>query len=293
MIQFYTLATILLWGFADLFYKKANAKEDKDSHLKTVITVGIVMGVQVLVTLIINNFDFNWMAIIKYLPVSLCYIGAMAVGYFGYKYIELSIASPIGNTSGAVATVLCLAFGFCTLSINEIIGLILIVIGIISLAIIDAKSDRENVELGLAKYKTSFIAISLPIFYCLFDALGTFLDAIYLDYQEILTENEALLSYEITFFIIGIILFAYLKLAKKESFKEIFRVNNITAAIFETLGQITYVYALASNSAVVATVVSSYCVISLLLSKVILKERLTKAQYLWITAICLGIVLTV
>ena len=40
----FALATTLLWGAADLFYKKGADARDRYSHLKTAIMVGLVMG---------------------------------------------------------------------------------------------------------------------------------------------------------------------------------------------------------------------------------------------------------
>ena len=45
------------------------------------------------------------------------------------------------------------------------------------------------------------------------------MDAIYLDKLELISEDAALIAYEYTFFIYGIILFIYLKLFKKEKLK--------------------------------------------------------------------------
>ena len=42
--------------------------------------------------------------------MSLLYIGSMALGYLGLRYIELSISSPICNSSGALVAVLTLVF---------------------------------------------------------------------------------------------------------------------------------------------------------------------------------------
>ena len=38
--------SILFWGIADLFYKKGTDPKDKYSHLRIIIMVGLVMGIQ-------------------------------------------------------------------------------------------------------------------------------------------------------------------------------------------------------------------------------------------------------
>ena len=59
------LLTFILWGFADLFYKKGNSKkDDKYSDLKTGIIVGIVMGLYSLIYMIVKKVEINIIDII-------------------------------------------------------------------------------------------------------------------------------------------------------------------------------------------------------------------------------------
>ena len=63
------------------------------------------------------------------------------------------------------------------------------------------------------------------------------------------------------------------------------------AAVCETAGQLTYVYAMSGNGAIAAPIISCVCVVSLVLSRIFLKEKLTRKQYIFISVILLGIVL--
>jgi drug/metabolite transporter (DMT)-like permease len=67
--------------------------------------------------------------------------------------------------------------------------------------------------------------------------------------------------------------------------------DKFAAAICETAGQLTYVYAMSGNGAIAAPSLSSVCVVSLLLSRIFLKEKLTKKQYLFISIIIVGILM--
>ena len=87
-----------------------NDSKDKHSHLKTGVIVGVVMGYHATIYMIYNNLSINIMDLIKYLPVSLCYIASMVIGYRGLKYLELSISSPIQNTSGVIVALLLIIF---------------------------------------------------------------------------------------------------------------------------------------------------------------------------------------
>ena len=95
----YSLLTFISWGVADLFYKKGNYTKERYNDIKTGIIVGIIMGIHAIWYMILNNVNMNLTEIISYLPVSLCYIFSMVIGYKALRYIELSIASPVQNTS--------------------------------------------------------------------------------------------------------------------------------------------------------------------------------------------------
>ncbi len=131
------------------------------------------------------------------------------------------------------------------------------------------------------------MAIIFPILYCIIDGIGTFADAFYLD--RVLTEAEANLSYEFTFMIVGIISFIYLTFVKKESFSFGKEKTKLYAAMFETFGQFFYVFAMAENSIVTAPLVASYSIVSVILSRIFLKEKLSKLQYAVIAAIMISI----
>ncbi len=281
----YAILTFFLWGIADLFYKKGNNEKDKYSHIKTGIMVGFVMGIHAIIYMIVNKIQFDILSLIKYLPVSLCYIISMIIGYKGLKYINLSISSPIQNSSGLITSLLlCLIFKV-KLSIYEIIGLTIMAIGV---WILSYTENKQSSKIVFKKLKLT--AIIFPIIYLIIDGAGTFLDAIYLDYNEILSEDMALISYEFTFLIYGIVSFIYLKL-KKENLSIKNEKNKLIASIFETMGQFTYVFAISSHSVITAPIVACYSALSCLLGRVFLKEKLSKWQYIALFLIFLGIIL--
>ncbi len=286
----YCILSFLCWGIADLFYKIGNnEKKDKYSHIKTGIIVGYVMGIHATIYLIVNHLDINLMDIVKYLPVSLCYIISMVIGYKGLKYIELSIASPIQNTSGVITALLLLVFFKEKYDLPAYIGILLVFIGLIIISVKEYKENR-NFDLKIYKKKITLLAVFLPLMYCLFDGLGTFLDGIYLDKMELISEDSALLSYEFTFFIYAIINYVYLSfkadklIYKKDSSK-------LIAAVLETAGQFFYVFAMADDSVIGATVIGSYFILSLILSRIFLKEKLNNTKYLGIAITSIGIII--
>ena len=116
-------------------------------------------------------------------------------------------------------------------------------------------------------------------------------------------EAVANTSYELTFALFALGLFIFMK-AKKVKFGSIFTKNEngktcfavghrdkLLAAVFETAGQFTYVYALGGVDAVAAPILSSVCVVSLVLSRIFLKEKLPKKTYFFIAIVIIGILL--
>ena len=108
----FSLLALLFWSGSDLFSKLGcYGEKDKTAHLKMVVAVGLVMGLHAAYMIFAQGVEINPEILWKYLPVSLLYILSMALGYVGLRYIELSISSPICNSSGAIVAILCLIGG--------------------------------------------------------------------------------------------------------------------------------------------------------------------------------------
>lgn len=288
------LITLLAWGTADLFYKMGNNEDEKDSALKTVIMVGLVMGLHAVgYYWLYQGIHYDWKNLIVYLPVSSMYILSMAVGYFGLRYIEVSISSPISNSSGAFVVLMSFFFMHANMKPLQWFAVIIIIIGMFLLGVFEKQeADAEFKKEGTVidkKYRISAIAIIFPIIYAILDATGTYLDGVYLDYRKILPEDQANMSYELTFLIVAIIVWVYLKVVKKETVN-IFKERTLgLAAIFETLGQFFYVGAMAGNSIIAAPMIASYSIVSIILARIFIKEKLNTKQYIVVAFIMLAI----
>ena len=290
-----SLITIVFWGGSDLFSKMGSKATDKYSHWKIVVAVGTVMGAHATIELLLGK-EFNIGDFITYSPAIIFYISSMILGYVGLRYIMLSVSSPICNSSGAVACILCLIFlgKEYMPDLLSWAGIVLVTIGVIGLAFVEKQLDTEAAELAKKeenqKYKAGFIAVFFPIFYCILDGLGTFADAIILD-RELVNEDSANIAYEYTFFIMAVISFIYVYVIKKEKFEVKFDGPKWVGALCETAGQFSYIYAIGDNPTVAAPMISAYCVFSVVLSRIILKEKLALKQYLIIFTVFTGIIL--
>lgn len=290
------IAALLCWSGSDLFSKLGcQDREDKYSHLKMLMAVGLVMGLHAAVEIFACGTEISIDVMLTYLPVSMLYILSMAIGYLGLRYIELSISSPICNSSGAIVAILIFATqGFKALSYGAIIAVVLVCIGVISLGITEANEDdelrRARQDEANRHYAKSWIAILLPVIYCLLDALGTFADTKVL---ELLNEDSANVAYELTFFFVGLVCAVYVLGIKRQKLIPKAEAPKYLGAVFETAGQLAYIYALADteHAGFAAPIISSYCVVSVLWSRIFLKEKLSKKHYASVLTVVVGIVI--
>ncbi|MBO5323057.1 MAG: DMT family transporter [Oscillospiraceae bacterium] len=295
---FFSIATALLWGTAELFYKKGALPDEKYSHLKICVWVGVVMGAHAIFTLLTQEINYNPINLLYYLPVSLLYIISMAFSYFGMRFLEESISDPIENTSGAICSLLCVLFLGDSLTPFTVAAIAVIVIGVLGVGFLENKGETPRKK-NLGK-KLAIVAFCMPFVYALLDAAGSFVDIFYLDdiastpligVTEDTIEDVANTSYELTFALFALCLFIFMK-AKKVKFGPIPKhKDKILAAVFETAGQFTYVYALSGNGVIAAPIISSVCVVSLLLSRIFLKEKLSWKTYAFIAVVIIGILL--
>ena len=321
MLWFFLIFSTLAWGIAEIFYKKGSLEKEKYSHLKITILVGFFMGAYATVILFTQGIDLKVFPknFLIYLPVSLCYIVSMICSYFGVRFIEESISDPIENTSGAVVPILCAVFLHQTLEIPAVVCIVVIAVGILCVGFFDKKGKEDRHR----KYgkKLAVWAIAMPFCYMILDAVGTFLDIFYTDgvdttllvnVTEDNLEHTANCAYEFTFLLVAIGLLIFLKIKGEKLFslgaaapqdgngeaaerkwyqKVLDQKWKILAAVFETAGQATYLFALSEGTGIAAVILGAGTIItSLILSRIFLKEKLTALQYVFIGIIMAGII---
>ena len=290
------LIALFCWSGSDLFSKiGCRDASDKYSHLKMVMAVGVVMGLHAGFEVFVNGVEINFGIILTYLPVSLLYILSMALGYLGLRYIELSVSSPICNSSGALVAVLTFIFvGLDDYSPLALFAVALVCVGAIGLGVVDSTEDAElraaRQQEGNYKYAKSWLALALPVAYCVLDAAGTFADNRVL---ETLNEDSANVAYELTFLFAAVVCFVYTVVVKKDRLIPKMEAPKYIGAVCETAGQFAYIYAIADTEhlAMSAPIISAYCAASVLWSRIFLKEKLSWKHYAMIGLIVAGIVI--
>ncbi len=311
----FAIIALLCWSGSDLFSKiGCQDARDRYSHLKMVMAVGLVMGLHAAYEIFFNGVEISGRVMMTYLPVSMLYILSMAIGYLGLRYIELSISSPICNSSGAIVAVLT----FLTAGISEdlpplaLVAVALVCVGVIALGVTESREDEElrraRQDASNHHYAKSWVALTIPVVYCLLDALGTFADSLVLFdeslpdvtsfrllfwHGEKLAEDSANVAYELTFLLMGIVCAVYVLGIRRQRLIPRDEAPKYTGAVFETIGQFFYISALADSAHVAfsAPIISSYCVASVIWSRLFLKEKLSRKHYASIALVVAGIII--
>ena len=325
----YSIIALFCWSGSDLFSKIGTKQDDKNSHWKIMFAVGIVMGIHFIITLIggaiikdpesVPKFvaslfytDFKLNDFLIYSPIAFVYILAMFIGYIGLRYIELSISSPICNSSGSLALVLCFIISKIwfkdspiEFNVPDLIGVILVAVGIISLGFVESREDDElrikRQEYSNRKYSKSFWAILIPVIYLIIDALGAvgdyLLGQLNSGEEELISEYASNSAFELTFLILAIVSFLWLFFKKKDAKSLLHNKAIYIGATFETIGQAFYMAVMfmvgagVEGAAAGMVIISAYCALSVLWSRIFLKEKLSYKHYIAIAITFIGIVL--
>ncbi len=317
------IIAMLCWSGSDIFSKVGSRQDDKLSHYKVGIAVGLVMGLHAIFEVVVRGVPFTFADIITYLPASFFYIVSMVVGYIGLRYIELSISSPICNGSGAVTAIMCMLFFGVTFNPDSdsnavflntpiIMGIIMIVLAIVSIGIIDNTEDEElRYQRQLKanrKYAKSLWAILLPVLYCILDSCGTFVDTLIADNYvagllasglsadaaDTRAGDVLNVAYEFTWFAVAIVFAIYAFVIKKEKITKDngkFELAKLAGGICETAGQVFYMMVIVKGYVPGYVIISAYCAVSLVWGRIFLKEKLSYKHYIALAIAFAGILI--
>ena len=262
--------------------------------------------------IIFGDIPISFSDIVNYLPASFFYIVSMVVGYVGLRYIELSISSPICNGSGAVTAIMCMLVYGVSFDPNYegngvflngpiIAGIVLIVVGIVALGFIENFEDEElrlkRQQASNRKYAKSFLAIFLPVLYCILDSCGTFVDTIIADGyvekigDELLAGDILNTAYELTWFAVAIVFAIYVFIIKREKVQVKSDGTKLLGGICETVGQVFYMMVIVAGYVPGYVIISAYCAVSMVWSRIFLKEKLSAKHYIALAMAFIGILI--
>ena len=300
---------IILWGITDILYKKSSDYNDPLSQYKAFVWIGMVMGLAGAIMAICSDTLHDSIMMVKdnlyLIPLCIFYALALFFGLLGAKHLDASVVSPLENIDGAITAIILYMFFFLTgkshvtdsIGIMDIIGTVAITTGVIFLGIQEHKLSKQemNLEEDKKKHRLGALALIFPIIYNLVDAVSMVAVGITVseETEVAIPDIDFFIFESLGFLVVAICMWLYMLIAKKYKYnpfkkKELVRCG---AATSETLGTMTYIFAVASNPILTAPITSSYCLVTVVLARIFLKERLTKKQYLSVAFVIVGIVL--
>ena len=304
-----TMSCIVLWGITDILLKKSLDCYDSLSQYKTFIWIGLVAVPTCIVIAFFSDTlsdSIRMVAKNPYLiPVNLIYVIAMFFGLLGAKYLDASVVSPLENTDGAITAIILYLFFFVTgrshvtdgIGAIDIIGTIAITVGVILIGIHEQKLSKQeiNVDEDKKKHRLGALALLFPICYNLADAVSMVVTGIIVsgEAEVSLPEIDYIFFECFAFFAVGILVWLYMLIAKKYVYNP-FKKTEFTrlgAATCETLGTMSFTVAVGISPILTAPITSSYCLVTIILARILLKERLTRKQYLSLLLLAVGIAL--
>ena len=304
-----TLSSIILWGITDILNKKSLDFNDPLSQYKAFVWIGMVMGFAGAIMAICSDTLRDSIMMVKdnlyLIPLCIFYALALFFGLLGAKHLDASVVSPLENIDGAITAIILYMFFFLTgkshvtdsIGIMDIIGTVAITTGVIFLGIQEHKLSKLeiNLEEDKKKHRLGVLALIFPIIYNLVDVVSMVAVSITVseETEVAIPEIDFFIFESLGFLVVAICMWLYMLIVKKYKYN-LFKKEELVrcgAATSETLGTMTYIFAVAGNPILTAPITSSYCLVTVVLARIFLKERLTKKQYLSVAFVIVGIVL--
>ena len=304
-----TLSCIVFWGVTDILLKKSLDSSDPLSQYKTFIWIGIVSAPVCVVMAVCSDTLLDSVRIVAnnpyIIPINIFYVVAMYFGLLGAKHLDASVVSPLENIDGAMTAIILYFFFLLTgkshvtesIGIVDIIGTVMITFGVILLGIQEQKlSKQENISgKEKKKHRLGALALLFPLVYNLADAVSMVATGIMVsgETEYSIPDIDYIFFESLAFFIFTVFVWLYLLIFKKYVYNPFKRKERYScgAAICETLGTTAFTFAVAISPVLTSPITASYCLVTIILARLFLKERLTKKQYLSLVLLVSGIAL--
>lgn len=311
-----TLACVFLWSITDILYKVASPRNDPLSHYKTFIWIGIVMALAGGIMSTWSDTLLDSIKIIKddlsyLIPFGLVYAAALFFSLLGKKYLAASMVSSLENIGGALVAIIIYYYYLLTgyilpsyeFGVIDFIAIVLIIIGVIFIGREEQALSKQELHLEEDKRKHPLGALALffPILYTLADVFSVAEIGGVSGNSGIMDAADEVFIPAMDFFIFecagialaSVFVWLFLLIVKKRIYnpfqpEEFIRCS---AAMSESFGTMAFIFAAAINPVLTAPITSFHCILTIILARIFLKERLSKKQYISLGFVVLGIVL--
>ena len=303
---------IVMWSATSLLYK-AGTHEGKEQYicLKYSVCVGIVFFVIAVVYLIIREEPFSiFESAVRYWPMTIfgiIYAIVNTFSYKGYVYNEATVQSPIEGISGGMSTILLiivyLALGRAD-SIDELLtplrttGIFVILVSVVLLSIVRNRENRKNMQGQKAKWMLRGLGtLIFPVIFALIDGLETVVTGICLDttYGYAMPEGDSIIIVGMEYAAFALGFWIYIAIKEKKIYNPFTKKSapRLLGAVADNVGIVCYSYAMAINSVSTDPLLALYPIFVMIGGHILMKEKVSKKQYIFLLGIVAGSVLVV
>lgn len=309
---------IVLFAFCEIYEKKGSAFEEPYSEIKLLVWFGIfgllvatfisVIGIREtnegIFSMMIENPVFILSPIFYFLSLLLAFISL--------KFIPVSVEVPITNTNGILCFVgALLLFGLRgkfdriieDVSLEKIILVAIVTVTAIIFSVMYERKVRSGEDTELAEkiekhgknsshLEAKFLAVVgviCAVLSAMFDAGDSVVSYYILD--EVADSYDYLYFSNMLYAILGLVAWIYVSFKLKRLYNPFGRgqENKALGAFFDCAGMAVSIFAVAENPFLSDPLISTYFVFTVLLSRIILKEKLSLKQYVCIVILVCGI----
>lgn len=303
---------VVMWSSTSLLYK-AGAHDGKEEHicLKYSVCVGIVFLVIALIYLFIREEPFSiFESAVRYWPMTvfgIVYAIVNTLSYKGYVYNEATVEAPIEGISGGMSTILLIA-AYLALgradSVAELLtplrtaGILMILVSVILLSVVRNRANRKNLQDQKPKWMLRGLGtLIFPVIFAVIDGLETIVTGICLDttYGFAMPESDSIIIVGMEYAAFALGFWIYINIKEKKIYNP-FTVKSaprILGAFADNVGIVFYSYAMAMNSVSTDPLLAVYPVFAMLGGRFLMKEKVSKAQYVFLLGIVAGSILVV
>ncbi|MFX0123895.1 MAG: DMT family transporter [Candidatus Hodarchaeota archaeon] len=291
------LFAALCWGLGASLYKIV-LKSEHSLFLTIAIRGSIAVPFIALVTFFVNGFSSLGMLlsieVFPILVISSIFVGVGDLSFFGsLQRIDISKAIPVASIYPLFTAILLIIFGLETISLDVMIGIIILIIGLGFLA----QEEKETTISQSGKYiKKGF---SLAVIAAIFWSFGIYTLRLLLDFPEVDVYSLATLRFGILTLIFIVLwsintVYQYQKgnedpASLSHITKRVSIVFGIGGIISWGIGAISFFSSIEMIGAARATPISSINpLISVIIGIFVLKEKLTPLQAVGILLIIFG-----
>lgn len=306
----FTLLSMLMVCGEDLYEKKSVTSRVEDA-LKTLVWYGIFNAVVLCVLLLFGLDETSLMPheLILSKPAVLlnpiCSYTCLFFALAAYKYVGVSVRNTFANVDGLFYILFLVTYhlltgnaGFAARLFSPTMAIGLILILGVTIIYPSLKGPQEERQTPLAQESAGSsraalkIGIALAIVSALFDGADSFVSSVLIG-DSIVDSMEFIATNALVQVIITVFVWSCLWIRNKRIYNPFRRAEKyrFISQALSAAGDVLYVFALSGDALLSVVLWNVFPVLDILGARILMKEKLTRPQYLVLFALIIGAVL--